>query len=107
MTRSLVVALVLVLSGGVARAQDVVDVERADLATDAGVVSVVGGCWLSTGRCLELAREREQLKAENAKLKTSPTPTAPELIVTIAVGVLVGVGVAIFAPSLVSKLTGK
>lgn len=84
----------------VALAADVVDVERAVATTDAGIVQLGPGCWLSDGRCVGVARELVQLRTENAELKKS----APVGVVVVvgAVCLLLGVvlgGVAVYQAS--------
>ena len=93
-------ALVVVLAMAPARAADVLDVETADVTTDAGVVHVDGGCWLSTPRCIGVGRELVALRAENAALKQAPTPTAPGVAVALAIGLILGVGASVAVASL-------
>lgn len=88
----LVLALVL--------AADVVDVERAVATTDAGIVQLGPGCWLSDGRCVGVARELVALRTENAELKKGP-PVGTVLVVgavCLLLGVVLG-GVAAYQAS--------
>jgi hypothetical protein len=76
----------------------VLDVEYAAIqVTDAGVVHVVGGCWLDSPTCIDLGRERVSLKAEDASLKQSAVPPpAWMLAVTAAVAATAYAAGAIF-----------
>lgn len=76
----------------VALAADVVDVERAVATTDAGVLQLGPGCWLSDGRCVGVARELVQLRTENAELKKAPPSTVLLAVgaVTFALGLVLG-----------------
>jgi hypothetical protein len=92
-------ALLLVMVAFIARAAPpVVDVERARLeVADGGVIDVTGGCWLSSGRCVETAREIVSLREENTRLRQAPPVTPTAIVVTIAVSLALGVaaGVAV------------
>lgn len=99
---ALLLAVLLVLPGGAARAQDagtppgpdVVDVELAQVQQpDGGVLSLRGGCWLSDGRCLGAARELAALRAENAHLRDGGVS---------AVGPMLGIALGAFVVGVVA-----
>lgn len=75
MSRLLAILLILALP---AYAQDggaqILDVETAEISNDAGIFSVNGGCWLSTGKCIDTAKELKRLRAENESLRSQPQP---------------------------------
>ena len=75
MSRLLAILLILALP---AYAQDggvqILDVETAEISNDAGIFSVTGGCWLSTGKCIDTAKELKRLRAENESLRSQPQP---------------------------------
>lgn len=88
------VAVVASLLCPPARAADVIDVERAVLVTDGGVVSVDGGVWLSTPRAVEVASAAVQCREENAALRASAGTVEARLIVGVVLAsLLVGAGV--------------
>lgn len=85
-----------------ARADDVIDVERAELVTDGGVVLVTGGAWVSTPRLVTLAQERVQCREENKALRASAGVVEARVVVAVVlasllVGAGVGFGVALAA----------
>lgn len=81
----------------VALAADVVDVERATVTTDAGVLELRGGCWLSDGVCLGTAQELVKLRTENAELRKGPPvgTIAAVAAVTLVCGLVLG-GLAVW-----------
>lgn len=86
--------LLVALLTSPARADDVIDVERAELVTDGGVVAVDGGAWVSTPRLVTLAQERVQCREENKALKASAGVVEARVIVAVVlVSLLAGAGV--------------
>jgi hypothetical protein len=82
-----------VLTGGAARGQEVVDVERAALVTgDGSLVTVDGGVWLSTQKTVDVARDLQLLRAENERLKNTPPAPPAALVVVAGVALLFGFG---------------
>lgn len=84
------VALLVALSAR-AQVREVVDVERATLVeVDGGVgLEVVGGCWLSSERCISSAREIARCRAEESAATRIPSsPVSTVLVVTGAVGLV-------------------
>ena len=80
-----------VLEGALDRV--VFDVELGDLKiTDAGMVHVLGGCWLDTRTCIAEGREMVALRAEDASLKSSAIP--PPVWLAFVVGVVAAAGFA-------------
>lgn len=73
-------------------AVEAVDVERATVVTDGGTLELVGGCWLSDGRCVDVARELVTLRAENAKLREAPPigTLAGVALVSLGLGLILG-----------------
>ncbi len=83
-------------------AQDVVDVERAAIVTDGGTIDVTGGCWLSTGKCIDTGKEMARLRKENEALKASPPaqvqsgPSFGWFVAGLCLGVVAGGLVVLF-----------
>lgn len=77
-----------------ARADDIIDVERAELVTDGGVVLVDGGAWVSTPKLVLLAQEKVQCREENRALKASAGVVETRVVVAVVLAaLLVGGGV--------------
>ncbi len=83
------------LVGAPARADDVVDVQRASILTAAGLtVEVEGGTWLSTAQTMRTGQELASLRAQNEALRQAP-PMPPLWTIAVALGVGLACGVAI------------
>ncbi len=76
--------LVVLVSLRAVAGPNVVDVERASLTTDAGVVEVTGGVWLSDKRAEDIATERVMLRERNATLTKQAGAVEASTIVTVA-----------------------
>lgn len=98
MTRAL--ALVLVLSGGAARARDggapegeglVLEVASGVVTVPSGAVrSIDAGVYLDEAAAVRAARELAALRAEAAALRRQAPPAAPGALVLLAVVCLAG-----------------
>ncbi len=73
-----------------------IDVERAELTTDAGVMLVGPGVWLEAGRAIEVQRDRVSLRQQNellqADVQASHLQTA---LLASGLGLVVGVALGI------------
>lgn len=92
------VALLLIptlLVGAPARADDVVDVQRASILTAAGIqLEVEGGTWLSDAQTMRTGQELVSLRAQREALREAPPmPPLWTLGVAIAVGLACGVAI--------------
>nr|WP_217440540.1 hypothetical protein [Myxococcus sp. CA056] len=88
--------LALVLAGPVRAEEEVLDVARATVTLQDGrTVAVSEGCWLSTQRCVDTAREVRRLHAENEELRqhAGDVPLV-KVLVSLALGVGLGFTVA-------------
>ncbi len=63
--------------------------ERAQLLTDGRYLDVTGGCWLSTGKCVQMGQRIARLEAENGALAANP-PSARWLVVAFVGGLVAG-----------------
>ncbi|MCP3163343.1 hypothetical protein [Myxococcus qinghaiensis] len=87
--------LALVLAGPVRAEDEVLDVARATVTLQDGrTVAVSEGCWLSTPRCLDTAREIRRLQAENEELRQH-AGDAPLVKVLVALVLGLGAGFAV------------
>lgn len=94
------VALLLIpalVVGAPARAEDVLDVQRAQVLTAAGLtLDVEGGVWLSDAQLERTSRELVRLRAENEALREAPPmPPLWTLGVAVAVGLAAGLAVGL------------
>nr|WP_217442140.1 hypothetical protein [Myxococcus sp. CA039A] len=84
--------LALVLAGPVRAEDEVLDLARATVTLhDGRTVAVSEGCWLSTPRCLDTAREVRRLQAENEALRQH-AGEVPLVKVLVALALGVGLG---------------
>ena len=92
-----VVALSLLLLSASARAEDVLDVQRAQVLTAAGLtLDVEGGVWLSDAQLERTSRELVRLRAENEALREAPPmPPLWTLGVAVAIGLAAGLAVGL------------
>ncbi len=90
MRAALLVALLALPAFGQGVVIDVKDGYLRDL-TDT-THQVRGGAYLDGPRLLLKARELEQLRAENARLKAAPVATPTSVVVALAIGITVGLG---------------
>ncbi|MCP3060979.1 hypothetical protein LXT21_19525 [Myxococcus sp. K38C18041901] len=91
-----VLVLALVLAGPVRAEGVVLGVARATVTLQDGrTVEVSEGCWLSTQRCVDTAREVRRLQAENDALRqhAGDVPLV-KVLVALALGVGLGFTVA-------------
>ncbi|MFP2958257.1 hypothetical protein ACLEPN_10570 [Myxococcus sp. 1LA] len=91
--------LTLLLSGAVRAEGEVLDVAQATVTLQNGrTVDVSEGCWLSTSRCMDTAREVRRLEAENEALRQSAGDVPlVKVLVALALGVGLGFSVATLA----------
>ncbi|GHG91340.1 hypothetical protein GCM10012319_52100 [Comamonas sp. KCTC 72670] len=90
--RPLVLVLTLLLSGAVRAEGEVLDVVHATVTLQDGrTVDVSEGCWLSTSRCMDTAREVRRLQAENEVLRQQ-AGDVPLVKVLVALALGVGLG---------------
>ncbi|QDE98293.1 hypothetical protein [Myxococcus xanthus] len=90
--KPLVLVLTLLLAGTVRAEGEVLDVARAIVTLQDGrTVDVSEGCWLSTSRCMDTAREVRRLQAENEELRQH-AGDVPLVKVLVAVALGVGLG---------------
>lgn len=88
--------LPLLLSGAVRAEGAVLDVAHATVTLQDGrTVDISGGCWLSTSRCMDTAREVRRLQAENEALRqrAGDVPLV-KVLVALALGAGLGFTVA-------------
>ncbi len=84
--------LTLFLSGTGRAEGEVLDVAHATVTLQDGrTVDVFEGCWLSTSRCMDTAREVRRLQAENEALRQH-AGDVPLLKVLVALALGVGLG---------------
>ncbi|MBL0692942.1 hypothetical protein [Comamonas sp. JC664] len=84
--------LTLLLSGAVRAEGEVLDVVHATVTLQDGrTVDVSEGCWLSTSRCMDTAREVRRLQAENEVLRQQ-AGDVPLVKVLVALALGVGLG---------------
>ncbi len=82
----------------------VVDVERAELATDAGTVLVGPGVWLSADRAIEVQRDRVSLRAQNDQLQAAVATSSTNAVIAGAVlGLAVGAVLGAIAASAIKR----
>lgn len=91
--------LTLLLSGAVRAEGEVLDVAQATVTLQNGrTVDVSEGCWLSTSRCMDTAREVRRLQAENEVLRQSAGDVPlVKVLLALALGVGLGFSVATLA----------
>lgn len=89
------VLLAILLLSASARADDVVDVQRASILTAAGIqLEVEGGTWLSDAQTMRTGQELVSLRAQNEALREAPPmPPLWTLGVALAVGLACGVAI--------------
>lgn len=84
--------LTLLLAGTVRAEGEVLDVAHATVTLQDGrTVDVSEGCWLSTSRCMDTAREVRRLQAENEALRQH-AGDVPLVKVVLALALGVGLG---------------
>lgn len=89
---ALLLALVLTVDAGSDAPLRAAGVREGLLVLDDGrSVFVDGGFWVRDDVMRERLAREARLEAENAKLKETPPPTPPSLVIALVVGLLGGV----------------